>query len=78
MLVSVSEEDTNQLGTAGIANAHITSGTPSLSTAEQGYISYFASNFRANLLTQTNPNVSLFSPKIFVHVEATDPAYFNL
>ena len=74
MLVSVSQEDTNQLGTAGIPNADITSGN--LSAAETGYIAYFASNLRTNL-EATNANVSLFSPDFFVHVEATDPAYFN-
>jgi hypothetical protein len=27
--------------------------------------------------SSTNANVSLFVPKIFVHVEATDPTYYN-
>ncbi len=73
MLVSVSEKDTNQLGTDGVSNGDITSGN--LTPAETGYIGYFASQMRANLAT-TNSNVSIFSPDIFAHVEATDPTLF--
>lgn len=74
MLVSVSEEDTNQLGTSGVPSKDTTSGN--LSGPEMGYVSYFASKMRTNLAA-TNGNVSLFSPDIFIHVEATDPAFFN-
>jgi hypothetical protein len=74
MLVSVSAEDTNQLGTAGIPAAATSGGT--LTTPEAGYIAYFASTMRSSVAT-TNSNVSLFVPDFFVHVEATDPAYFN-
>ncbi len=73
MLVSVSEKDTNQLGTDGISNGDINSGN--LTAAESGYVAYFASQMRANLAT-TNSNVSIFSPDIFAHVEATDPTLF--
>ncbi len=73
MLVSISEKDTNQLGTDGVSNGNITSGN--LTPAETGYIAYFASEMRANLAT-TNSNVSIFSPDIFAHVEATDPTLF--
>jgi hypothetical protein len=74
MLVSVSQKDTNQLGTAGIPGSAITSGN--LTTSEAGYISYFASTMR-NSTAATNANVSLFVPDFFVHVESTDPAYYN-
>jgi hypothetical protein len=74
MLVSTSQEDTNQLGTAGIPNAAITSGN--FTTAESGYIAYFASSLRTHIAT-TDSNVSIFSPDVFIHVEATDPTFFN-
>jgi hypothetical protein len=74
MLVSVSEEDTNQLGTAGFPASATTGGT--LTASQAGYLSYFAASMR-NSTASTNTNVSLFVPDIFVHVEATDPAYFN-
>lgn len=74
LLVSEAQKDTNQLGTAGVPAADINSGN--FSVAENGYIAYFASSFRTKLQA-TNPNISLFSPDILVHVEATDPAYFN-
>lgn len=74
MLVSVSEKDTNQLGTDGISNADINSGN--LTTAESGYIAYFAASMRTNL-TSTNSLVSIFSPDVFVHVEATDSTLFD-
>jgi hypothetical protein len=74
MLVSTSEKDTNQLGTAGVPNSALTSGN--LTTAESGYIAYFASSLRSNIAS-TNPNVSIFSPDVFIHVEATDPTFFN-
>jgi hypothetical protein len=74
MLVSVSAEDTNQLGTAGVPAAATNSGT--LTPAEAGYVAYFASTMRTSVAA-TNSNVSLFVPDFFVHVEATDPAYFN-
>jgi hypothetical protein len=69
MLVSMSEKDTNQLGVNGISGADIQSGN--FTTPESGYIAYFASNMRTNL-NSTNPNVSIFSPGSFVHIEATD------
>jgi hypothetical protein len=72
MLVSVSQRDTNQLGTAGISNADINSGSPSTT----GYINYFAATMHTSV-SSTNANVSLFSPDFYVHVEATDPAYYN-
>ena len=74
MLVSVSEKDTNQLGTDGVSNGDISSGN--LTTEETGYIAYFASQMRTNLAS-TNANVSIFSPDIFAHVEATDPTLFR-
>jgi hypothetical protein len=74
MLVSVSEEDTNQLGTAGFPASATKGGT--LTASQAGYLSYFASNMRT-ATSSTNANVSLFVPKIFVHVEATDPTYYN-
>jgi hypothetical protein len=69
MLVSISEKDTNALGSSGISGNDIQSGN--FTTAESGYIAYFASNMRTSL-NSTNPNVSIFSPDSFVHVEATD------
>jgi hypothetical protein len=74
MLVSVSEEDTNQLGTAGIPASATSSGN--LTTSEAGYVSYFAATMRT-ATAATNANVSLFVPDFFVHVESTDPAYYN-
>ncbi len=74
MLVSISEEDTNQLGTAGIPASATSGGT--LTTSQAGYIAYFAATMRSSVAT-TNANVSLFVPDFFVHVEATDPSYFN-
>jgi hypothetical protein len=74
MLVSVSEKDTNQLGTAGIPASATSSGN--LSTSQVGYVSYFASTMRT-AVAATNANVSLFIPDFFVHVESTDPAYYN-
>ena len=72
MLVSISEKDTYALGSSGISGNDIQSGN--FTTEESGYIAYFASNMRTSL-NSTNPNVSIFSPDSFVHVEATD---FNL
>jgi hypothetical protein len=69
MLVSMSEKDTNQLGVNGISGTDIQSGN--FTTPESGYIAYFASSMRTNL-NSTNPNVSIFSPDSFVHIEATD------
>jgi hypothetical protein len=69
MLVSISQKDTYALGASGISGADIQSGN--FTTAESGYIAYFATNMRANL-NSTNPNVSIFSPNSFVHIEATD------
>jgi hypothetical protein len=69
MLVSNSEKDTFQLGSNGVSGDDMQSGN--LTTAESGYVAYFASNMRTNL-NSTNPNVSLFSPDSFVHIEATD------
>jgi O-palmitoleoyl-L-serine hydrolase len=69
MLVSISEKDTDQLGSNGISGTDIQSGN--FTTPENGYITYFAANMRTNL-NSTNGNVSLFSPDSFVHVEATD------
>lgn len=69
MLVSISEKDTNALSSNGISYADIQSGN--FTTPESGYIAYFAANMRTNL-NSTNRNVSLFSPDILVHVEATD------
>jgi hypothetical protein len=74
MLVSVAEKDTNQLNTAGIPQADLTSQT--FSTAETGYIAYFAASMRSNLAT-TNTLVSIFSPDIFAHIEANDPTLFT-
>jgi pectinacetylesterase len=74
MLVSMSEKDTNQLGINGISGTDIQSG--SFTTPESGYIAYFASNMRTNL-NSTNPNVSLFSPDSFVHIEATDSTLYK-
>ena len=74
MLVSVSEKDTNQLGTDGVSTRDISSGN--LTPAETAYITYFASQMRSNLAS-TNSTVSLFSPDIFAHIEATDPTRFN-
>ncbi len=74
MLVSVSQKDTNQLGTAGIPASATSSGN--LSTSQAGYVSYFASTMRTSVAA-TNANVSLFIPDFFVHVESTDPAYYN-
>jgi hypothetical protein len=74
MLVSISEEDTNQLGTAGIPASATSSGN--LTTSQAGYISYFASTMRS-ATAAVNANISLFVPDIFVHVESTDPAYYN-
>lgn len=74
MLVSVSEKDTNQLGTDGISNGDIGSGN--LTPAESGYVAYFASQMRSNLAS-TNVNVSIFSPDIFAHVEANDATLFG-
>lgn len=74
MLVSVSEEDTNQLGTAGFPASATMGGT--LTASQAGYLSYFAASMRATT-GSTNSNVSLFVPDIAVHVEATDPALYN-
>ena len=73
MLVSVSEEDTNQLGTAGFPASATTGGT--LTASQAGYLAYFSASMRTTTAS-TNPDVSLFVPDLFVHVEATDPAYF--
>jgi hypothetical protein len=73
MLVSVSEKDTNQLSTDGVPSSDLNS--QNFTAAESGYISYFASQMRLNLAT-TNASVSIFSPDIFAHVEATDPTLF--
>jgi hypothetical protein len=75
LLVSTSEEDTNQLGTAGFPASAETTGT-TLTASQSGYLSYFSSTMRTNA-NATNSNVSFFMPKIFVHEEATDPAYYN-
>jgi hypothetical protein len=74
MLVSISQKDTNQLGTAGIPASATSSGN--LTTSEAGYVSYFAATMRS-ATAATNTNVSLFVPDFFVHVESTDPAYYN-
>jgi hypothetical protein len=74
MLVSISEKDTNALGSNGISGNDIQSGN--FTTAESGYIAYFATNMRTSL-NATNPNVSIFSPDSFVHVEATDFTLFT-
>lgn len=74
MLVSEAEKDLNQLGTAGIATAALTSGN--FTTAQAGYVNYFAASMRTGLAV-TNSNVSLFAPDVLVHVEATDPAIYN-
>ena len=74
MLVSVSERDTNQLGTAGIPAS--ATGSGNLTTSQAGYVAYFAATMRS-ATASTNANVSLFVPDLFVHVESTDPAYFN-
>ncbi|HTF61438.1 MAG TPA: hypothetical protein VK638_01870, partial [Edaphobacter sp.] len=74
MLVSISEKDTNQLGANGISGADIQSGN--LTTPESGYIAYFATNMRTSL-NSTNPNVSLFAPDSFVHIQATDFTLYN-
>jgi len=74
MLVSISEKDTNALGSIGISGNDIQSGN--FTTAESGYIAYFASNMRTSL-NSTNPNVSIFSPDSLVHVEATDFTLFT-
>jgi hypothetical protein len=74
MLVSISEKDTNQLSTDGVSIGDIQSGN--LTPAESGYITYFASQMRANLMS-TNSNVSIFSPDVFAHVEATDSTLFT-
>jgi ribosome maturation protein SDO1 len=75
MLVSVSEKDTNQLGTAGFPASAEASGA-TLTASQAGYLSYFSASMRSSV-NGTNTNVSLFVPDFFVHVEATDPAYFN-
>ena len=46
MLVSVSEEDTNQLGTAGFPASATTGGA--LTASQAGYLSYFASSMRTD------------------------------
>jgi hypothetical protein len=74
MLVSISQKDTNALGSDGISGNDIQSGN--FTTPESGYIAYFATNMRSSL-NSTNPNVSLFSPDSFVHVEATDFTLFT-
>lgn len=74
ILVSVAEKDTNQLNTAGVPQANINSQT--FSTAENGFISYFASSMRDNLAS-TNSTVSIFSANIFAHIEANDPSVFG-
>lgn len=70
MLVSEAQQDQAQLSTNGIPafSGHFTA-------AEQDYIQYFAAQMRTGLAT-TNSNVSIFSPDVLVHVEATDPTLF--
>ncbi len=71
MMVSEAQQDQAQLGSNGIPafNGNFT-------TQEQAYIQYFAAQMRTGLAT-TNSNVSIFSPDVLVHVEATDPTLFT-
>lgn len=70
MLVSEAQQDQAQLSSNGV-----TAFAGNLTSQEQAYIQYFAANMRAGLAT-TNGNVSIFSPDVLVHVEATDPTLF--
>ena len=70
MMVSEAEQDQAQLSSNGIPAF-----TGNFTAAEQDYIQYFAAQMRAGLAT-TNSNVSIFSPDVLVHVEATDPTLF--
>jgi len=73
LLVSEVQQDTAQLGTAGIPQSALKAGT--FTTAEQGYVDYFAASMRSGLATP-NANVSIFSPDILAHVESIDQSLF--
>ncbi len=74
MLVSEAQKDTVQLTKNGIPQADIDSGN--FTVAESGYISYFASKMRSGL-SNTNANVSIFSPDELLHTEANADMLFN-
>ena len=64
MLISISQTDDAQLGTAGVS-------TTTLDTSEAAYVAYFASTLRASF-PGLNANVSVYSPDVglpFVHTE---------
>jgi hypothetical protein len=73
VLVSEAQQDTAQLGTAGIPQSAL--GTGNFTAAEQGYVSYFAASMRSGLATP-NANVSIFSPDVLVHVEQIDQSLY--
>ena len=70
MMVSEAQQDQAQLSSNGI-----TAFTGNFTSQEHAYIQYFAAQMRAGLAT-TNSNVSIFSPDVLAHVEATDPTLF--
>jgi O-palmitoleoyl-L-serine hydrolase len=74
MLVIEAQKDTIQLNNNGVPQADINSGV--FTTAETGYISYFATQMRTGLLS-TNANVSLFSPNALIHTEAASNSLFT-
>lgn len=73
LLVSEAQQDTAQLGTAGIPQSALGSGN--FTAAEQGYVSYFAASMRSGLATP-NANVSIFSPDVLAHVESIDQSLY--
>ncbi len=74
-LVTVAQQDTVQLATAGINPNALKAGT--LTPAQAGYVAYFSSNMRTNVLT-TNGAVSIFSPDAVLHVEQTVKTLYNV
>jgi hypothetical protein len=70
MLVSEAQQDQAQLVSNGIPAY-----SGNLTSQEQTYLQYFAGQMRTGLAT-TNSNVSIFSPDVLAHVEATDPTLF--
>lgn len=74
MLVYEAQQDKSQLATDGVPQSAI--GSASFTTAEAGYISYFAAQMRFGL-AEANAGVSIFSPDVLQHVEQSDSTLAN-
>lgn len=74
MFVSEAQQDLAQLSTDGIPQAALSSAN--FTTAESGYVSYFAGQMRSGL-AGVNAGVSVFSPDALLHVEQNDNSLFD-